>query len=362
MDARICPACAHANNANARFCATCGKTLILRCNNCGRPNRLNARYCQTCGQHIVRQCPHCGAGVQFGSRVCHGCGMDPTSVQPTMTPVVLVARRYRIVRQVARGGMGVIFLVQDEQRGGSTWALKELVLDSVKREELAEAIENFRRESQLLQTLNHPNLVKVIDSFGENGKEYLVMEYVEGKTLDALANGQPMAERDVLNFAFQLCDVLEYLHCQQPPIIYRDLKPPNAMLETQSGILKLIDFGIVRFYKPGQRKDTNVLGTPGFAPPEQYGNGQTDARSDIFCLGVTMHVLLTNFDVGQNPWNYPPVRVLNSSVSPSLEQVIARATEIEVNKRYASIAEMRKALLRCKGAKRIAASLPTAGG
>lgn len=288
--------------------------------------------------------------------------MDPTSVQPAKAPSGLLARRYRIIRQVERGGMGVIFLVQDEQRGGDTWALKELMLDRVRREELAETIESFRRESQLLQSLNHPNLVKVIDSFGENGKEYLVMEYVEGKTLDALACGQPMAERDVLNFAFQLCDVLEYLHSQQPPIIYRDLKPPNAMVETQSGILKLIDFGIVRFYKPGQRKDTNVLGTPGFAPPEQYGKGQTDARSDIFCLGVTMHVLLTNFDVGLNPWNYPPVRTLNSSVSPTLEQVIARATELEVNKRYASISEMRKALLRCKGAKRIAANLPTVRG
>ncbi len=265
------------------------------------------------------------------------------------------------MRLIAKGGMGAVHLVTDVRSPQASWALKELSTEGIRPEEMAELIDDFRREAQLLRALEHPNLVKVYDNFSEGGKEFLVMEFVNGKTLGSLASSKRLEEAEALSHAFQLCDVLMYLHSRQPPIIYRDLKPGNIMVEADSGILKLIDFGIVRFYKPGKHKDTKLLGTPGFAPPEQYGKGQTDARSDIFSLGVTLHVLLTNLDVASDPWNYPPVRMLNPQVSKRLEQTIQRATELEVENRYQSIAEMRAALVRCRDGARIAASLPTSG-
>ena len=142
------------------------------------------------------------------------------------------------------GGMGAVHLVTDELNPHGAWALKELSMARVQPDELAQLIEDFRREAQLLRALSHPNLVKVYDNFSEGGKEFLVMEYVQGQTLDSLAGGRLMDETEVLGYAFQLCDVLAYLHGHQPPIIYRDLKPGNIMVEANSGILKLIDFGI----------------------------------------------------------------------------------------------------------------------
>ena len=220
----------------------------------------------------------------------------------------------------------------------------------------------FRREAALLAALRHPNLVEVIDHFSAPGvsgappKEYLVMECVAGETLDAFFRRSERTPARVLPVAVQLCAVLDYLHSRTPPIIYRDLKPSNVMIEgatagsgSSGGRVKLIDFGIARFYKPGKQKDTTMMGTPGFAPPEQYGRGQTDARSDLFSLGVTLHVLLTGYDVEQSPWSYPPVRTLNPAVSPALENVIAKATAMNVADRYQSAAEMRAALLACAG-------------
>ena len=171
------------------------------------------------------------------------------------------------------------------------------------------------------------------------------MEYVQGEILPAFLRRRGGTEAQLLPIALQICNVLDYLHARTPPIIYRDLKPSNVMVETATGQVKLIDFGIARFYKPGKQKDTHMIGTPGFAPPEQYGNGQTDARSDIFALGVTLHVLLTDYDVEQTPWHYPPVRTLNPQVSPQLEQIIAKATAMRLDERYQTAAAMRAALL-----------------
>lgn len=244
--------------------------------------------------------------------------------------------------------MGCVYAVSDERQAGAVAALKEIDLAAIDPAEQQEAIADFRREATLLHTLSHPNLVKVIEYFSDGGKEYLVMEYVRGETLDAHLRQGPRTEARVLPIALQLCDVLDYLHSRTPPIIYRDLKPSNAMIDAATGAVKLIDFGIARFYKPGKQKDTKMMGTPGFAPPEQYGQGQTDARSDIFALGATLHVLLTDYDVEQTPWNYPPVTALNPQVSPALERIICRATEMHVARRYQSVAELRSALLACR--------------
>lgn len=332
-------------------------------------NRPQARRCSHCGAALAQvPCPHCGTVNRAGAKYCHGCaaaltrsGIPTESAGTGRLPGgILLNNRYTITTKLAQGGMSAVYKVRDSHAPHTEWALKEMSLESSEPDEVKAAIEDFHQEAELLRTLRHPNLVKVTDRFSEQGKEYLVMEYIQGETLEEKADSGLFTQAEVFSIAFQLCDVLEYLHEQNPPIIYRDLKPGNMMLETGTGLLKLIDFGIVRFYKPGQSKDTKLLGTPGFAPPEQYGKGQTDARSDIFALGVTLLVLLTGYDVTQNPWSYPPASRLNPQVTTRLEQVIQKATEIKVADRYQSIAQMRTALKRCRGAKKVFATLPSA--
>jgi len=172
-----------------------------------------------------------------------------------------------------------------------------------------------------------------------------VMDFIEGQTLGQLLSQRtaPFTEAEVLDWAGQLCDVLSYLHAQHPPVIFRDLKPDNIMLAPDRRI-KLIDFGIARLFKPGQLKDTRRFGTPGFAPPEQYGQGQTDARSDVYALGVTLHHLLTKYDPSITPFALPKVRQLNPAVSARTEAAIERAIQLDPTHRLQSAAELKQAV------------------
>jgi len=239
---------------------------------------------------------------------------------------------------IAQGGMGAVYRVTDTRLRGKIWALKEMSEKGLAPEEHLTAIQQFQQEALMLATLRHRNLPQVIDVFEEGGKHYLVMEYVEGQTLEKLMQGTggPFPEPRVLAWAEQLCDVLAYLHAQTPPIIYRDLKPANVMEENQTKVVKLIDFGIARFHKTGKTRDTVAIGTPGYAPPEQYGKGQSDARSDVYALGVVLHQLLTNYDPSQKPFNLPLARQLNPGVSTHVEQAIARAIEFDMAARFPS--------------------------
>lgn len=361
-----CPHCSAANRPGARFCAACGAPLgappavvpaVRLCSHCACPNRAAARFCAGCGQAF---CPACGHANRPAARFCPKCGLPLARPAPAPPPAPgalpptagLIGGRYRILRKVGRGGMGIVYLVEDTLAPGRPQrALKELLLDQVKPHEQPAAVAAFRREAQQLIALDHPNLVKGYDCFSEGGRDYLVMDYVAGRTLAEAADGRPLDEAQLLRCAFQLCDVLAYLHGQDPPIIYRDMKPQNVMLETVGGRVRLLDFGIARLHKQGKTKDTALLGTPGFAPPEQHGSGQTDARSDVFALGVTLYVLLTNYDVEQNPWRFPPIAERNAAVSPRLEEVIRRAVQLAMADRYQSADEMRAALRRCRGAR-----------
>lgn len=254
--------------------------------------------------------------------------------------------RYVIVQQVGQGGMGAVYQVTDLHIPGKVWALKEMSDAALTNPaERAQAVAAFQQEARLLATLSHPNLPQVIDCFTERGKHYLVMDFIDGELLDEiLARSGPLPEAQVLALAEQLCDVLDYLHGQFPPVIFRDLKPGNVMV-TPHGQVKLIDFGIVRFFKPGQQSDTQIIGTPGFAPPEQHGKGQTDPRSDVYSLGVTLHQLLTGHDPTQTPFRLPPACQVNPAVSANLEQVISQATMLEPAQRFPSAAAMKQALL-----------------
>jgi serine/threonine protein kinase len=256
----------------------------------------------------------------------------------------LLHKRYLIQRTVGQGGMGAVYQAKDIKRQ-SICAIKEMSLSLVPAEERARTIQNFKIEAKLLWGLNHPNLPTFHGFFTENQRYFLVMEYIDGHTLEELLerNGGPFTERRVLGWGRQLCDVLEYLHSHNPPIIYRDMKPGNIML-TRDGRIKLIDFGIARFFRSTSSQDTQLLGTPGFAPPEQYGKAQTDERSDIYSLAMTLFELLTD-TLPETGFGLKDVRATNPNISPGVARALEKATALDPEERYENIAAFRRALL-----------------
>jgi serine/threonine protein kinase len=210
----------------------------------------------------------------------------------------------------------------------------------------SQSVMSLTQEKALLERLSHPGIVQVHDLFEWKDHLYLVQDFIEGGNLEQQISPFPdiyLSEAVVRDWAAQLCDIFEYLHSQQPPIIYRDLKPKNVLRDTR-GKLYLVDFGIARAYKEGKEQDTRLLGSVLTASPEHYG-GQTDARSDLYTLGATLHYLLTN---GQgervSPFDFPPVRSIHREVTAELEAVIQRCLERQPEKRYQSVAELRRAL------------------
>ncbi|HEY4001791.1 MAG TPA: serine/threonine-protein kinase [Candidatus Xenobia bacterium] len=253
-------------------------------------------------------------------------------------PGTRVADRYRIVRLLAEGGMSTVYEVQDERLPGRL-VLKEMRDISNDPDIQAQIHAQFDREAETLARLSHPCLPRVIDCFHWNDKRYLVEDLVEGRTLEAvMEESSPRTPAEVVGWASQICEALTALHAEH--LVYRDLKPSNVML-TPDGSIRLVDFGIVRSFALGKSRDTVVMGTPGFAAPEQYGTQQTDPRSDLYSLGVLMHHLLTGYDPSLTPFNLPALVDLD----PGLAAVIGRALSIRIDERYPAAADMRAALL-----------------
>jgi serine/threonine protein kinase len=252
-------------------------------------------------------------------------------------------KRYLILQTIGQGGMGAVYKAQDVSNRALV-AIKEMGLSKVPQQERTQAIHNFKVEASILARLDHPNLPRFHDQFSEGQRHFLVMEYIEGQTLENLLeqNG-PFPERRVLNWARQLCEVLEYLHGQRPPIIFRDMKPGNIMLTTR-GRVKLIDFGIARFFRSSSSQDTQLLGTPGFAPPEQYGKAQTDERSDIYSLAMTLYQLMTNH-LSEKGFGLKNVHAENPQISAGVARALERATALSPEERCQDVAEFRRALL-----------------
>ncbi|MGB0387050.1 MAG: protein kinase domain-containing protein [Ardenticatenaceae bacterium] len=270
-------------------------------------------------------------------------------IQTGMLPQDFVLQnRYVVLRRLGQGGMGAVYEVGDQRLGNKRMALKELSASAlIDPQEIKQARVAFQREAEMLARLDHLNIPQVTDFFTQNNKYYIVMELVPGETLEQYMQRQaaPCTEQQVREWGLQLCDVLAYLHRKTPPVIFRDLKPANIM-RTPLGQLKLIDFGIARLFKSGKSTDTQQIGTPGYAPLEQYGHSQTDPRSDIYSLGVVLHHLLTKYNPAQSAFHLPPVRQLNPQVSRDLEQIIIKATQQKIAQRYQSINEMKYALSR----------------
>jgi serine/threonine protein kinase len=264
----------------------------------------------------------------------------------------LLHQRYLIVGQAGRGGMSAVYQAVDTQFSNRHVAIKEMSQGHLNTNELAEATVRFQHEADLLGSLQHPNLPRIYDGFSEDGRSYLVMEYIDGKTLLQMlkdSGGRPLPVVKVLDYAIQLCDVLIYLHSHNPPIIFRDLKPTNVMIQ-DNGHAILIDFGIARFFKEGQSQDTVFLGSPGYAPPEQHGASQTNARSDLYSLGATLHCCLTGRDpfLAADRFAFPPIAQMNPLVPVELDQLIQRMVSLDEQQRPHSALEVRQALLKIK--------------
>jgi serine/threonine-protein kinase len=369
-----CPHCSAANRDTAQFCAQCSQPLRQICTGCGADNPPRSHFCNKCGTQLAQwlSCSQCGRVNPSGSLFCNRCGvaLSPTEQLPPpasplarhavtgqLAPQTKLAGRYVILRRVGRGGMGAVYQAADDRITGKMWAIKEMsdaaIIDPLEKRQ---AVDGFRQEAVMLATLDHPNLPKVTDHFSEEGRQYLVMDFIEGETLEERVGrdvGKPLPMDEVLGWADQLCDVLAYLHRRDPPVIFRDLKPSNVMV-TPDGMIKLIDFGIARLFKPGKVSDTAFFGTAGYSPREQYGRGQTDARSDVYALGAMLYHLLTGDDPADHPFDFQDVHGLNEQVPEHVAGAIAKALANDPADRWQSVREMQQAL-----AKRPARPNPT---
>lgn len=239
--------------------------------------------------------------------------------------------RYRIEAVLGKGGMSSVYLAQDT-RLPRQWAIKAVISESGLAEDMEAVQQSFGAEAEILSSLNHPNLPRIVDFFPSGAGRYLVMDYIEGFTLEEILENGALPLDQVLDMAKQLADVLIYLHEQRKPIIFRDLKPANIIV-MPDGQVKLIDFGIARLFNPQNLTDTQALGTPGYAAPEQYGKSQSDPRTDIFALGATLHHSATGRNPADAPFVFPPLHQLCPDAPPVLAQVIDRCVALECDKR-----------------------------
>lgn len=249
--------------------------------------------------------------------------------------------KYEILKEIGHGGMSTVYLAMDKNLN-KQWAVKEIRKNGNDANDLS-VVNSLQAEADLMKKLDHPALPRIVDIINDAETICIIMDYIEGETLEKIISeygAQP--EETVIGWAMQLCDALQYLHSQKPPIIYRDMKPANVMLNPE-GNLKVIDFGIAREYKEKSLADTTTLGTRGYCPPEQYGK-QTDARSDIYALGMTMHHLLTGQDPRLPGYEYASIRQYRSELSSSLERIVDKCVAIDPENRYQSCSELMYAL------------------
>lgn len=268
-----------------------------------------------------------------------------------LTEGTLLNGRYEIVRKIGGGGMGAVYLASDNNLGGVLRAVKEMVQAHIDEDHQEKSINDFKRESMILSTLDHSSIPTIYDYFYDEpeGRFYLVMKYISGGDLAARLRAAPAGKIDeiiVTEWAIQIADVLQYLHSQPSTIVYRDLKPSNIMIDGNSGRIMLIDFGIARSISQKQEKGVTAVGTMGYAPPELF-SGNVEPRSDIYSLGSTMFHLLTGADPQSNPLlifdfqKNPRPRQINPTLSDQMERILMRSVEYNADARFTSAEEMR---------------------
>ena len=278
-------------------------------------------------------------------------GRQPAVKQ--LDPGSVLNARYEIVRRIGGGGMGAVYLAKDRNLGDAPRAVKEMVEAHLDPGLHEKAIGDFKRESLLLTSLEHPSIPTIYDYFYDEalGRFYLVMKFISGGDLASRlrnAPGRKIDEKTVADWGMQTADVLEYLHSRPKPIIYRDLKPANLMIDGNTGRIMVIDFGIARWVKQ-EEKGVTAVGTMGYAPPELFG-GRVEPRSDVYSLGATMFHLLTGSDPQDNPLlifdfaKNPRPRQIAPSISSEMEHILMRSVEYKPEDRFATAGAMRDAL------------------
>ena len=315
--------------AHMRPCPACGETPLAEATRCAR-----------CDESLLSVTP---GSLLRNTSVARA--TVPAAHQP-LTPHAVLAGRYRILRALKSGGMGSVYLASDSHLGGRLCAIKEMLDRFPSEEARLDGQLWFAREAQMLGRLRHGCIPEIYDYFIEGGRFYLSLEYIEGENLEDRVGrlGTPgLPEVQVLGWAAQICEVLQYLHDCKPPIIFRDLKPANVML-TGDGAIRLVDFGIARVFS-AVRQNT-MIGTPGYCPPEQY-QGMAEQRSDLYSLAASVHHLLSGRDPRDSaPFSFPLLRGLAPHVSEATERLIAGALTIELSDRGPAIPDFARQLRR----------------
>lgn len=335
----------------------------INCRYCGSKNALGSKYCFECGAPLVSH-TNPNHNVQktssaVRSRQNYRPQEEETEGPAPLPPNTVLQGRYQITKRIGQGGMGAIYLADDLRFSQRVAVVKEMLDHFQDPEQRRIATNNFDREAEMLANLKHPGIPEVYDRFTEGNRHYLVMEYVNGADLEQRLMNQdnePFNEADVLDWSVQICEILHYLHRQNPPIVYRDMKPANLILN-EEGRIYVVDFGIARHFNP--TKKGTMIGTQGYAPPEQY-RGQVEPRSDIYALAATMHHLLTGRDPqAEAPFTFPSVRELNARISPQTDKIITRCLSMEPEGRFRDTIELSEAFK--KASRRQSGAEPTAG-
>lgn len=288
------------------------------------------------------QCSECGTNNIENNKFCLQCGSKLVAMTGMMSSQTIIGNRYSILEKVGQGGMGAVYKALDKRLDNAVVAIKEMSSKALPGGDIDQTVESFKREASILTTLRHSALPRVTDFFSDEEGErwYLVMDFIEGETLQSVIERRgKITEAEVINWAYQIMVALDYLHHLDKPIIIRDLKPANIML-TATNEIKLIDFGIARHFKGQNSPDSTFLGygSQGFSPPEQYGEGKTDVRSDLYSLGATLHYLLSGIDPIKIPFQFADLTSLGVSVE--MNSAIQKAVQFDPEKRPGDVREM----------------------
>ncbi|MCS7265723.1 MAG: protein kinase [Armatimonadetes bacterium] len=290
----------------------------------------------------MQMCPECSSDNKDTARFCVKCGAPLRRLRGQGT---ILHGRYRLEKVLGCGGMGAVYLATDLRLNAKV-AVKENLDAS------AESQQQFSTEASILAKLKHPNLPRVLDFFVAEGRQYLVMDYIAGESLEDLVRKRgPLPPQEAIKWVEQIMEAVGYLHSQNPPIIHRDIKPANIKLGSD-GRAYLVDFGIAKVLKAGSRTQAGARAiTPGYSPPEQYGTAPTDQRSDIYALGATIYFAVTGQVppeaiervTGKTDKLIPP-RTINPTVTPELERVVLKAMRVNREERFVSVREMMMAI------------------
>ena len=296
---------------------------FIYCSVCKKPNPGKIDFCEHCGSALIE-----------------------LQEKELLPPYTVLRERFKIIAILKTGGMGRVYKSEDSNLN-SICAIKELVLDGFDEKEKNYIISRFKSEAEMLAKLRHKNLPYVIDYFSIKEKYYIVMDYIEGQDLETILEESGLYGLDVekvVEWGIEICDVLEYLHCQENPIVFKDLKPSNIMVRKSDNKIILVDFGLAARIMDKTPGSVTSIGTEGYAPPEQY-EGENDPRSDIYAMGATLHHLLTGISP-MVPFKFQPLKKLKPDLPQKLDSIIMKSVEQDINRRYQTIDQLKKELIK----------------